>query len=366
VIWTMGGGFSGAGILLIGLWAFGWGHLIPNEATIRSQSFIWPVLTTVVGLIVVGMLALTQARAHRVKGRPSGRYGANVWAAGVLLACETTFLVSAGVPLWSSSPTPLTALPSELALKRAVGPALVGFGMKSCALVLGIPPEANTTVGVREFAAYDPLLSLSYFSSWKAATGASAGPSLDVFTPRSEFCPDVTSASVARQYGISFILEPQGSPGPQGGVFDKMVGTEDLYRIPGAASATLDPLGPRNSYPRPDAPGTAVRVTQPGPGSWKLVTDARTPQVLRLRLADVPGWHATIDGRPLRLDRFSGVMLQARVPSGRHLIELHYWPTAFSVGLVLAGSSGAALLAVGVVAETRRRRRLARAGTGQS
>jgi uncharacterized membrane protein YfhO len=68
----------------------------------------------------------------------------------------------------------------------------------------------------------------------------------------------------------------------------------------------------------------------------------------------VPGWHATIDGKPLSLQPFSGIMFQANIPPGRHTIELHYWPESFTIGIVLAACAAAGLLLVPVV----RRRRL--------
>ena len=52
--------------------------------------------------------------------------------------------------------------------------------------------------------------------------------------------------------------------------------------------------------------------TNSNPTSWTVRTDSTTAAVLRLRLTNVPGWHATIDGRPLELQPFSSVMLQAR------------------------------------------------------
>jgi uncharacterized membrane protein YfhO len=88
-----------------------------------------------------------------------------------------------------------------------------------------------------------------------------------------------------------------------------------------------------------------------------MTTRAATPGVLRLHLTDVPGWNASIDGRPLPLLEFSGIMLQARIPPGRHVIELRYWPKAFSVGIAIAFVALAALTAAGFYALLRSMRR---------
>ena len=105
---------------------------------------------------------------------------------------------------------------------------------------------------------------------------------------------------------------------------------------------------PRRPGPRWPSP---TRI----PPRGRSPPEGSVPQLLRLRLTDVPGWHASIDGRPLPLARFSGIMLQARVPPGAHVIELHYWPETFSIGIVCA-ACGAAGLAIGVLVGWRRRR----------
>ena len=87
-----------------------------------------------------------------------------------------------------------------------------------------------------------------------------------------------------------------------------------------------------------------------------MVTTASQPSVLRLRLTDVPGWHATVDGRAVPLARFAGVMLQADVPAGTHTVVLSYWPAAFTQGIVLAGIAGVGLVG-GLVVERYGRRR---------
>jgi hypothetical protein len=127
-----------------------------------------------------------------------------------------------------------------------------------------------------------------------------------------------------------------GSPGPTGAAFDSRIGAHEiLYRIPGAALATEVPLGPRGILPDANALGKNVAVENSNPTSWTAKTEFTTAAVLRLRLTNVPGWHATIDERPLKLEPSSSAMLQARIPSGHHAVRLDYWPTSFTYGLVI-------------------------------
>ena len=107
----LGAGFTVAGVVLLGLWAFGRGHLTSAEASIRARSFIWPVVQTALGLGVVGTLALV----YRRNSQP--RADARHWLAALLLACETAFLIAAGAPLWSSSQASLTPTPAVTALR---------------------------------------------------------------------------------------------------------------------------------------------------------------------------------------------------------------------------------------------------------
>ena len=360
-------GFVLAAVLLGVVWGVGRGSLAPGDAALRNRSFIWPVAATALGLVAAVALFF---RARVVRARPTGsRRGSGggalgAWVAGALLAGETAFLVAAGAPLWSSSPGLPTPTGSQRALQGTVGTALVGFGVSGCAQVpwgigcagpvLGVLPDYNEAVGLREMVVYDPITPAAYYGSYADAAGHESGCAAvwDVY------CPGITTTALARLYGVAFVLEPPGSPGPTGAVFVTRVGDEGLYRVPGAAPATLTPVS-GGGPPPDDAPGTPVIVRQADPATWRVVTDAPQTEVLRLRLTAVPGWHATIDGRPVPLGRFARVMLAARVPAGRHVVELHYWPAAFTEGLVLAAGSAVALVGALVVDAARRRSRRA-------
>lgn len=359
----VGGSFVVAALGLASWWLFDRGHIIPGLVTLRDRSFIWPTIDVAVGLIVVVALSLVERRNRSHPGRHRGTTEIRShwlrpgwWAGLTLLAFETIFLVVAGAPMVSSSSQGMPPSPAVATLQRAVGTATVGFGGSNICEGLGILPNVNDAYQVHELGIYDPIIPKAYYQAWEADAGQPGGiPSFN------EFCPVVRTSAIARRWGVSYVLELRGAPGPSGSVFDTRVGDEDLYRIPGAAQATLTPVLPGGGDPSPTASATPVAVDSSNPAKWRLVTDAVTPQVLRLRLTNVPGWKATIDGRPLALEPYSGIMLQATVPAGRHTVELTYWPTTFTLGLVLAACSAIGLIVAVIVDRNRRRRGIAAA-----
>ncbi len=278
----------------------------------------------------------------------------------ILLMAESAFLIVQAGPVWSSSPAPPAPNAAESALARIVGSQVVGLGAGTCLGTpgLGILPDTNSMVGVHELAVYDPMLTRRYFAAWKAATGQPGGePQI------STFCPAVTSAALARRFGVGYVLTAHGAAAPTGTVFVTTLGTgvaaEDLYRVPGAGAATV--VGAHSIADGGTAVGTPVAVMEPNPSTWRIVTDATHPELLHLHLTDVPGWRATIDGRPLPLRTYDDVMLEASVPAGRHTVVVTYWPKTFTVGILLAVLAAAALvIAVGV--DVRRRRRVEERG----
>jgi hypothetical protein len=373
--WLLGG-FVGAAVLLAGLWLFRRGAGLPDfghsvAAHARAMSFVWPAVGTVVGIIGAGLLW----RRWRV-----GRV-----VAVALLFCETAFLVTGGAVQIGSSADGFVATPAVAALRHAVGSAIVGTGgaavvgkgagASASGCQLGIDPEANIAFGIHQLRLYDPIVPKSYFTYWVRQTGTSGGSTI-----YDQFCPAITTIEEARRLGVGYVLEPLGHPGPPGSAFVTVLktptnpypddplatppGDEVLYRIAGAAPVTLTAVLPDGSLPPLGAAGVPVAVTDPNPARWRMTTDASTAQVLRLHVTDVPGWHATIDGRALKLDPVSGLMFQARIPPGRHVIELHYWPATFSIGLVLALIAVLAL-AGWIIVDRRARRSRSNVAAGQ-
>jgi hypothetical protein len=98
-------------------------------------------------------------------------------------------------------------------------------------------------------------------------------------------------------------------------------------------------------FSRPD-PNT-MRIQAPGDG-WLVVAE---------RIGLFAGWSASVEGKPLAIQRADGVLGAMLVPPGA-TVELRYRPSGFRTGL--ACLAGAIALLVAFEMLRRRRRRLAR------
>ena len=333
--------FAAAGVALIVVWLTGANRVV-GFAVLDAASYWWAAGGLLIGLFLVAV-GFADLKVWRRNARP--RSGSSVapvrtrwsvvrrWGACLLLAFESALLVVAGGWVWTATSHGAEATPAVKHLQRIVGSSVVGLGASVCARgpIIGIIPNANILFGIHEYAVYDPLLPSSYYSSWAGLTGVSGG-----FPTASSFCPAFTSASLARRFGVSYVLEQRGATSPSGGIYVATIGNEKLFKIPGAGFATVAPLVRGRSSTARQKEAVVPRVRHPDPGTWQIVTTADHVQDLRLRLTDVPGWHATIDGRPLSLRAYEGIMLQATVPAGHHVVTVRYWPTSFVLGLVLA------------------------------
>lgn len=323
------------------------GHLPSAESAIRTHSFLWPAIQAAAGILAAALLFVA-ARLRRRQGHPAASAARrDRWAvAGVLIAAETAFLLTAAPHLWSSTNKTFAATPAESQLQQLVGQGRVGFG--SCVLLtrfpdLGILPEANSAYGVAEIAVVDPIVPSSYLSSWRAATGT--GP----VTSRGTFCPAISSVALAQRFGVTFILEPIRHAGPAGTAFVATVGSEELYRVPGAGLVTIQPA----SAPAVDPGELTVPVLDGNAASIHFTTAGTQASTLHIHLTNLPGWTAKIDGHPLPLRTWDDTMLQASVPPGRHTIVLTYWPTTFTAGLVIAAIAVLALAIPPIVVRIR-------------
>ena len=312
------------------------GGLSPEASRTRADSFIWPSAQ----LALCALVALVFVLARRARrGEGFARL-----VVGVLVLAQTAFLVEVGSGIWSSSSSFFAVTPPIAALQHVVGDSLVA--LEDCPYpnsfsATGILPNANVAYGLDELTVYDPILPVAYYSSY----GSAIGQSVTVSSP-GVFCPSINSLSLARRYGVVYVLGPSNAPAPPGMLFVRTLGQEVLYKVPDSGLAMLSPLA--RSKNSGEASVSILAVKRPDPAAWQIEVNARAASLLQLHLTAVPGWRASIDGRSLSLQVYDGVMFQAKVPAGRHVIRLRYWPVAFDWGLLCAAITALLLAILGL------------------
>jgi hypothetical protein len=325
------------------------GKLPAARHELRLDSLWWPI-GLVAACVLAGILFLF---ARRFARRASARRIV-VAGAAVLFGAETAFLLFSGVGINTYSKSFFPVTPAIARLKAVVGSGLVGLDtgtptQSQTMEPVGFYPDANLGYGVAEYAGHDPLIPQAYFTSRGGMSYVE---------------PDIDSAALAREYGIAWILQEPGTslPAPPGTRYAGSFAGERLYAVPGATRFSLV-AGGGSGASRP-----VSSIEHPVTSSWTLTIDASAPSQLVMRVTDLPGWHASIDGRALTLSRYKGLMLEAAVPAGPHVIHLWYLPTRLVIGTWLALATLAALLAWAIwpLAWRRRRPELARAELGES
>jgi hypothetical protein len=290
------------------------GSLPGNLRHLRFQSLIWPVVS-VLACVLVGVLLIVARR--RESFRIKLKIPFVLAGAAILVAGEGAFLLFSGVGLNSYSQQVYPASPAMTELRSIVGSGLVGLDTGDPKTVqdaapVGFHPEVNLGYSVAEFGAYDPLLPIQYFT---------------VFTPPSTkvgasglVTPDIDSATLARRYGIPWILQvPNARTAPPGARYVATLAGERLYAVPGASQFSL-------VSSNGTAAGHVLSAQAGAPGSWTVRVVASAPSTLVMRVTDVPGLHATVNGQPLVLARYDGVMLSTTVPAGTDTVRLWYMP----------------------------------------
>jgi hypothetical protein len=325
----------------------GSGGVTTAELSVRRHALIWPALTlaAIAAGLVGASLSLRRTMSavslrrtmsavslrhtkvavggHREGPALRSRRDSQAVRATfvVLLAAQSAYLVWAGTGLntYSSSAFPVTKAVAEL--QRLVGNKLLALdGPNSKDVTMwtgaGIYPEVNIGYQIRELAVHDPVTPPAYFTTWpKPAATANAGLGNNIFAP------SVTTATMARLYGASYVLATYKRV-PKGTTLVATIavpigGTVKLYSVPGAAEFSF-------------APGSTARVVsarQTGDATWRLAVHVPARSTLTLRLTYLPGWHIDADGHALSVHKVDGLFLSAAIPPGTSTIVVDYWPS---------------------------------------
>ena len=281
-------------------------------------------------IVFVAALLLLTLKQWRAKNALVPVYGF-----GVLILVE---LFSVGMP--TNPTTKIEAVYPETAgikvLKEQIGheriaPINQGWSLyKSPPAVL--PPNAGMVYGLRDVQGYDSLLTRQY----KEFANKSAVPNR----------MGTVDASPPEVGNMVFFQNPASRFLPSVGAKFVVMRTDYAAALPyiGELLTTGDPA--MQIYAVPKMTGRAT--VEAGTIKWKEDTPDRvvlavssSQEGAKLTLADqwYPGWKAWVDAKevPVERDAATGIFRQIIVPAGQHTVTFRYEPTAFRLGLYLAG-----------------------------
>lgn len=92
-------------------------------------------------------------------------------------------------------------------------------------------------------------------------------------------------------------------------------------------------------------PVSSLSIVEYGLSTVTVSVETDQPGYLVLADAYYPGWHATVDGRPVPIHRANYAFRAVYVPAGQHIVRFSFEPFVWRVGLVLSGLSLLGLLA---------------------
>jgi hypothetical protein len=254
-----------------------------------------------------------------------------------------------------------------------------------------LPPDVNLQYGIYDARGYDLPVITRFGQLW---TRYVAPPNilLPLDTPAVPGNLDQTTLRVLSLFGVTDLFQQKGQPplelgglrvvydGPDATIYqnenalprtwlvaDQKVVRSDDRQLSYVGSPSFDPLhvlitgrklpGLSESTSTVTVPGEA-HITRYQPEQVAVQVHANRRSELVLSDVYYPGWHATVDGRPVRIDRVDYLLRGVAVPAGSHRVEFSYDPSSFRIGWVV--SLVVLLILVAMTVLGVRRRRLAR------
>ncbi|MGA2037464.1 MAG: YfhO family protein, partial [Acidimicrobiales bacterium] len=253
-----------------------------------------------------------------------------------------------------------------------------------------LPPDVNLRYGIYDARGYDLPVVTRFGRLW---TRYISPPNillpLDTpAVPTSDL--DQTSLRILSLLGVTDLLQQKGQPplqlsglqiayrGSDATIYanddalprtwlvaDQQVVEGDGRQLAQIASSRFDPRqvlitqtklpGLAQAHPNGPAPGEAHLTRY---GAEQVTIEAHADRTSELVLSDVyyPGWHATVDGHPVRIDRVDYLLRGVPVPPGTHRVEFSYDPTSFRIGWLVSLMSVLTVTGMTVVGVRRRRR----------
>jgi hypothetical protein len=163
-------------------------------------------------------------------------------------------------------------------------------------------------------------------------------------TPRIFFL-DIRNQQMLRSLGVRYIITHQGvgaDPFLAGNPDYRLVGPDDsFYRVYESQHA-------RAPYYWADQDEGSASPVQWAPERRELQVSSQAGGRFGLVEQFFPGWRATVDSRPVRIERFDGAFQSILVPPGAHRIVFRFLPASLMVGAIVSSLALVALLTIAV------------------
>ena len=137
--------------------------------------------------------------------------------------------------------------------------------------------------------------------------------------------------------------------------FDGRAAAVTEAALPGIGAVTAGASGGGGGLAPPA--GASARLVRYDPGRVRIDAVASDRSLLVLTDTWSPGWKATVDGRPLPLERVDYLLRGVVVGPGRHVVEMRYQPSGWRIGWIVSLVSLAGLVVLAVLGLRARRRR---------
>ncbi len=292
------------------------------NVAVRRASLEIPLITCAVTVVLLAGLLAAIVIKKRSTVHAGGRY------LGVLLVVlQALSAIYTTEPLLSFSHQPFPQEAALVDLKKLVGTSLLAVShpgsqtAPSTTIGLWVIPEENIAYGLKELGIYDTMAQAGLFM--RLSRSKSFQPSFAY----GWLVPSIDSAAEARRFGVGYIAARSGSDRPAGTVLAGRVGKVSIWRVPDASMVSFDPSGSgeRAGHPRWIS-NNEVDFTVATPRRARLLVD----------ITDVPGWHATLSGRPTPLLRLNATTVGVELPPGKSTVKLVYWPRLLTLGAWIA------------------------------
>lgn len=146
---------------------------------------------------------------------------------------------------------------------------------------------------------------------------------------------------------------------PRAWLIREAIPVSDAHAAQAAFLESFDPIDPaRTAFVEGIAKprryrGGGVKRSVPYANRAGFRVRSRGPGMLIVNALYLPGWEATVNGRPARVRRAYGILRAVEVPAGLSEVEMRYDPPGFTAGLSISLATLA--LCLGIVFAERRR-----------